>query len=268
MLSNIEANSATEKKDSFLRSFRWYRSHRLRQKNRGRHKKALAYQKKLMGFYSNYIKQGDLCFDIGANEGNRVEPFIKLGATVVAVEPQQQCVQILQDMFKGNERVIVVPKALDQTVGKKEMYICDASTISSMSDQWISSVKESGRFSGNSWDTQVTVETTTLDALIEEFGTPVFCKIDVEGFEYNVLSGLSRPIKIISFEFIPEFIDSTVKCIMHLSQIGPTEFNYSKGESMLFQLPAWLDANDMIRHVESLPKDSNLFGDIYARSTS
>ncbi|MCK4784435.1 MAG: FkbM family methyltransferase [Desulfobacteraceae bacterium] len=33
---------------------------------------------------------------------------------------------------------------------------------------------------------------------------PAFCKIDVEGDEFDVLQGLSRPIKAISFEFVSE----------------------------------------------------------------
>ena len=41
-----------------------------------------------LNFYSELIKKDDLCFDIGANYGNRSEVFIKLGAKVVAFEPQ------------------------------------------------------------------------------------------------------------------------------------------------------------------------------------
>jgi len=42
----------------------------------------------------------------------------------------------------------------------------------------------------------------TLDAAtIETFGKPFYCKIDVEGWELDVLKGLSQPIPLISFEF-------------------------------------------------------------------
>ena len=45
------------------------------------------------------------------------------------------------------------------------------------------------------------VPVTTLDALIERHGVPSFVKVDAEGFEEEVLQGLSRSIKALSFEF-------------------------------------------------------------------
>ena len=37
----------------------------------------------------------------------------------------------------------------------------------------------------------------------KEFGKPAFCKIDVEGYEYKVIKGLSEPLNTVSFEFTP-----------------------------------------------------------------
>jgi 16S rRNA A1518/A1519 N6-dimethyltransferase RsmA/KsgA/DIM1 with predicted DNA glycosylase/AP lyase activity len=42
---------------------------------------------------SEFIKPGDLAFDIGANVGNKTETLLSLGATVVAFEPQPSCVR-------------------------------------------------------------------------------------------------------------------------------------------------------------------------------
>ncbi len=39
-------------------------------------------------FYSQFIRPGDLVFDIGANRGDRTEVFVQMGARVVAAEPQ------------------------------------------------------------------------------------------------------------------------------------------------------------------------------------
>jgi hypothetical protein len=42
----------------------------------------------MTSFYQQFLQPGDLCFDVGANMGNRVEAFLKIGANVVVVEPQ------------------------------------------------------------------------------------------------------------------------------------------------------------------------------------
>ena len=50
-----------------------YRSYRESQKKRGRKKKEMLRSKNRIAFYSQFIKKGDLCFDIGANIGNRTD---------------------------------------------------------------------------------------------------------------------------------------------------------------------------------------------------
>jgi FkbM family methyltransferase len=214
-------------------------------------------------FYSDFIKKGDLCFDIGANVGNRTEVFLKLGAKILAVEPQKECQKILADKFKDSESVVIIPKGLDKEICQKEIYMGSSSTLASMSTEWISSVKKSGRFDGHNWENKHTIETTTLDNLIKDYGSPVFCKIDVEGFEYDVIQGLSKPLSLISLEFTPEHIESTVNCILYLEKLGTAKFNYSTGESMVLVLPKWIPAAEMINVLRAIPKNIKTFGDIY-----
>jgi hypothetical protein len=106
-----------------------------------------------------------------------------------------------------------------------------------------------------------------LDQLIEEYGVPNFCKIDVEGYEQKVLNGLSQPIKIISFEFTPtrEFIKLTINTVEHLASIGRVEFNYTVGESTIFNLKNWVMPEEMSNILLSLPQKTSVCGDIYAR---
>jgi len=214
-------------------------------------------------FYSQFIKKGDLCFDVGANIGDKTEAFLQLGAKVVAVEPQQSCWLFLKRRFRDRD-VVIVNKALDKTVGSKEIFVDRSHTLSSMSSAWIDKVRASGRFPKHKWNCKLEIKTTTLDELIDEYGVPDFCKIDVEGYEFEVIQGLSQPLRIISFEFITEFLGPVLDIIGYLTKLGKVEYNYSTNGSALV-LPAWVGAEKMIGILLSLRQNPQAHGDIYAR---
>lgn len=222
------------------------------------------HKREMFRFYSQFVNKGDLCFDVGANLGNRTEIFLKLGANVIAIEPQDICMLKLRKKYKNNRRVTLIQKALGDKEGKREFMLGNDHTLSSMSKGWKNSVIASNRFPTSRWDKTVVVPVTTLDKLIEEYGKPIFCKIDVEGFEFQVLKGLSQPIKALSFEFTPEFVDSTINSIKYLSNMGEVQFNYSVGESMRLALPKWVKPEKICEICLSLP-DKTIFGDIYAK---
>ncbi|NDV79673.1 FkbM family methyltransferase [Dysgonomonas sp. 511] len=215
--------------------------------------------------YGSLVAPGELVFDVGANEGNRVKPLLAIGAKVVAVEPQESCYTKLRELF-GN-KIAIVTKGIDEKVGEKELHIASNSVFSSFSTEWIDTVKE-GRFNDRCWNKTVSVEMTTLDALIAEYGKPSFIKIDVEGFELQVLNGLSQPIRYISFEYtVPEQTQNAIDCMMRLSSLDKNiKFNYSVEESMKWALKTWLTTEEMIEHVKTAAFHKIGFGDIYAHS--
>ena len=144
---------------------------------------------KILAFYSRFIKKNDLCFDIGANVGRKTDIFLKLGARVVAVEPQPECIHFLQKKYRSNARVTLVGKAVDSDIGEKNIYLSEVNSLSSLSVDWIKASQLSERCDGVTWGKQIKVETTTLDELIKRYGQPHFCKIDVEGYELPALKG-------------------------------------------------------------------------------
>jgi FkbM family methyltransferase len=219
--------------------------------------------RRMFAFYRQFIRPGDLVFDVGANVGNRTATFLQLGARVVAVEPQEACARELMRRFGRDPRFSLVTNALAASEGEGELLIADESTVSSMATDWIDRVKGTGRFGDIDWRGTQKVRTTTLDALIDAHGVPAFCKIDVEGFEATVLHGLSRRIAGMSFEFTAEFAESAARCVEHLVSIGLDHFNLSFGESMALALPEWVGAEEILQRVRNAPADA--FGDIYAR---
>jgi FkbM family methyltransferase len=214
-------------------------------------------------FYSQFVGPGDVVFDVGANMGNRTDVFQDLGATVVAVEPQATCQQELARRYGDHPRVHLVDAGLGPEPGTRVLYVGSEHTLTTMSSDWIDATQRSGRFATYSWTEQGSVPITTLDRLIDRYGTPRFCKIDVEGFEVEVLKGLSRPLHVVSLEFAAEFQDRTRTALALLSALGACRFNLSSGESYALDLPAWVDLATVEAELGGLPELA--FGDVYAR---
>jgi len=231
----------------------------------GRRSREARQQTEFRAFYKDFLRQGDLCFDIGANLGNRTRCFRSLGCRVVAAEPQAWCLVRLEREFRNDEMVTIIPKAVGREPGSLTMRTSKEHVLSSLSNRFIETTRASGRFSDVSWDGNETVDVTTLDELVREFGVPKFLKMDVEGYEAEVLAGLSVPVAALSFEWAPELDEEARQCVRRIMEIGNYEFNVSWGESMRFSRPQWRDADSMLRLIEEMRGESLLFGDIYAR---
>ena len=232
------------------------------------HPQKRAHKRQALVFYSQFIKRGDLCFDIGAHVGNRTEILLGLGAKVVAVEPLDNCMDTLRIRYGNNPKVILINKGLADSVGTRKLLIGRVTQLSTMSAEWMSAVVKSDRFKSHEWNESKVVTVTTLDELIASWGLPVLCKIDVEGLELQVLKGLSQPVPYLSFEFTPEYMDAARLCIDHLSSLGSAVFNYSISESMRLSLPDWVPPERMYKCLDDLRisylTDRSMFGDIYA----
>ena len=217
-------------------------------------------------FYRGFIDRDDLCFDVGANIGNRTELFLAVPARVVAIEPQVSCQQTLEERYGDEPRFELVRAALGAAPGEAELRKTSAgSAFASLSPEWIDGTRASGRFGSFDWDQTEHVAVTTLDALIEMFGEPTFCKIDVEGYERSVLEGLSRPVRAVSIEFAPEFLDSTRECVSRLQELGAYEFNYSLNETLELARNWWMRPAELLAALEPLRDNPRVFGDVYAR---
>ena len=218
-----------------------------------------------MRIYAPFIRPGDLCFDIGAHLGDRVYALSKLGARVVALEPHPGLIRRLRRWYGNQKNITLVEQAVSNQPGTASLWISRLTpSISTISHQWLTSVQRNRRFSTARWEEEITVLVTTLDALIAQYGKPVFCKIDVEGAELDVLQGLSQPLTALSFEYIPAVIETAVGCIERLSQLGEYEYNWRVSEFPRWRSSVWLNSMDMIAQLESMSREDNS-GDVYAR---
>lgn len=219
-----------------------------------------------MKIFENIIKRGDLVFDVGSNMGEKSEIFIGLGSKVIGFEPQRECYTSTLSKFNGNPNFIGENVGLDKKVGKETIYIASYHTISSMSEKFIEESKKE-RFADFNWDNKREIDTDTLDNMVSKYGKPKFIKIDVEGYELNVLEGLSDQIDYISVEFNPELCDVTISCIEYIDSLnnGNTSFNYGYRNDEDFKYDKWVSKGELIKYLESVNDFKFEFGDVYCK---
>ena len=220
---------------------------------------------RLSPFYSQFIKPGSLVFDIGANAGIRSEVFLGLGAKTISIEPNAKLFALLKFKFVGNSDSIVLNVACGSKIERKEFKIATNHRVSTFSGKFMEHKKKINH--DIEWSRTEVVEITTLDHLIAMHGAPDFCKIDVEGYEKEVLQGLNSKIGIISFEFTsPTFNEDSIWCLKKLASLGYTTFNISFKESLQFiDRKKWMSADELIGFIttnEEMKRSS--YGDIYA----
>jgi FkbM family methyltransferase len=206
-------------------------------------------------FYRQFVHPGSLVFDIGANIGLKAMSFLRLGASVVAVEPVPYCLERLTKI--GSKRLTVLRCAAASTNGTATLHIePNATQWSTLSDNWLAVAKKSERFGCGNWSEHITVPTITLDSVIERYGKPDFIKIDVEGFEGAVLDGLSSLPCALSFEFNSEYLSATAECLRKPCFRG-AEFNFSLEDRL--ELRTWVSASDLLERLHGTA------GDIFVR---
>ena len=237
-----------------------------------------------MAIYSDnersWINEGDLVFDIGSCVGEATDEYLKAGARVVAVEPRKDLIKHLKHKYKSNSKVIIIDKGVASKQGARLfMLSSDVRTLSTFSEEW-----KTGRFAACKWEKPTIVSVTTLDELIKQYGLPRFCKIDVEGYEYEVLKGLSKPIPYLSFEFASEFMYNAGRCIATLELLGYKRFNVGLAKDPNLLMKQWVSIEKLLSKMKDVsdgktdykhipPQEARVLkdlsclgGDIYAKA--
>jgi FkbM family methyltransferase len=229
-------------------------------------KGSIVARNKQIDFYRQLLKgfrPGELIFDVGANEGFKADLFLRLGARVVAIEPDETNQSILRESFVtlrfARKPVVIVGKAVSDKVAVETMWIDGpGSAVNTLSPKWAAALKKNKarhqyRHWGLDFAQSKTVETTTLEMLIATYGVPIFVKIDVEGHELGVIRGLQRPVPYLSFEVnLPDFRSEGLQCVELLKGLAVNgKFNYAVSCEDGFALEQWPDADEFSRVLEN-----------------
>lgn len=229
---------------------------------RGRH--ASKARAEMRQFFASLLPKGALVFDIGANTGTFSEAFASAGARVVAVEPYSQSARHIQLMY-ANRNIQVIQAAIGASNGLAELNIADWHANCTLSSEYIDKMK---RLLPNNWSRGATVPVLTLDTLVHHFGEPHFIKIDVEGYEREVLRGLSTQPPLLSFEFHNALLSSALECLDLPLWVDGSTFNLIDssvwGYHSKFKFAKWMNKEAICEVLMSLTGEYDQ-GDIYVR---
>ncbi|WP_449255948.1 FkbM family methyltransferase [Bosea sp. (in: a-proteobacteria)] len=220
--------------------------------------------------YGAFLKPGDLVFDIGAHLGDRISAFRRLGARVIALEPDPGPARAIRLIHRRDPLVTLIQAACGDHEGSIALRISRTdpatSTVSAAflgAGAGMREQPERQERQEQLWGHEITVPCTTLDKLIARHGLPDLLKIDVEGFEAHVLAGLTRAVPAISFEFATERRDVAEGCLALLETLGRYRFNLTLGDSQRLALAEPVTAEAMGEHLRGLPRSAGS-GDVYA----
>ena len=211
------------------------------------------------------MRKGDVIFDIGANHGQKTDIFLRLGAKVVAVEPDEINQEVLKRKFLKcriyRKPLDIVGKAVGATSSVEAMWIDEpGSAKNTLSPKWVETLRADRERFGRNLDfaERKLVETTTLENLIAAYGSPRFIKIDVEGYEPHVLRGLKQAVPILSFEVnLPEFLPEGRQCVELVARLSAEgRFNYAADCQRGLVLKQWLGEQEFLRVLDACKEKS------------
>ncbi|MDZ4877485.1 MAG: hypothetical protein CLLPBCKN_006920 [Chroococcidiopsis cubana SAG 39.79] len=143
--------------------------------------------------------------------------------------------------------------------GELTLYVSAIDSHSSLKRDWLHEVIVN----------EIQVPVITLDQAIEDHGLPDYCEIDVEGWEFEVLKGLTQPIPLVSFEYhlSQHEVNQARACLYYLKQFGELHINLRAQGRALFTYQDWLPLDEFLTLFPDTlrPLKGYSYGDIFVR---
>lgn len=225
--------------------------------NRG----ADTHRARMGAFYSQFFQPGARVFDVGANQGEYAEVFASEGARVLAIEPNTAFSPRLGALARTYS-IEPVFLAIGDEPGEATLNVCSTPGFSTLMDRHVDWIEDSPDYKDVRWTHTLTVPVTTLDLLAKEYGEPEFVKIDVEGFEINVLRGMTFRPRYLSFEFGARRKGPSLVCLEHMAARN-YQFRPIVGREYRFATPEWMSFEEARAWLDSYSVDQGEYGDMF-----
>ena len=165
------------------------------------------HHKRIVKFLTNY-KISKL-IDVGSHKGEFLSNYLKIKKikSAYAFEPQIDIYNILKKNLKKYRNIKKKNIALDSKDGSKKLYINKLSSTSTLSltnnNSLFLKIKKFLMYDNKNFLKSYFVKTTSIDIFFKNINlTNTLLKIDVEGFEYNVLLGSKKTLNRIRYIMI------------------------------------------------------------------
>ena len=151
----------------------------------------------------------DILVDVGCHKGDLLNSFLKTKkfTKFYCFEPQKRIFKLLKKKFKKNKKIKIHNYSLGDSHTKKRIYLSNLTSLSTMSkinhkSAWFK-IKKFIVGDKNGTNLYQLVNQKKIDTVFKNISLRnSFLKIDVEGYEFNVLLGAKNKIKEIPYVLI------------------------------------------------------------------
>lgn len=190
-------------------------------------------------------------FDIGANIGKWTNENMNTATRIIAVEASPNTYLQLEKTISSINRInsknitCINYAICDNNNEPVTFYNCRTDTVSTLNKEWLSDKKS--RFCNIDRYDEITVNSLTIDKMIEIYGVPDLIKIDVEGGEYDCIKSLTKKVPLLCFEWASEMNDISFKSLDHLYSLGFRNFEIQMEDNYTFRPQEYSKTMDDIK---------------------